>query len=244
MTVASTGGRRRRAILVWMLAALACPALLAGAPVRVPESATLRYQVNGRASGVPYQADAELRWRRQGERYEARWSVGLPLLGSRVERSEGALAASGLAPERYTEKARKERSAYFDLAGARISFSAGTPDAALQPGAQDRLSITMQLAALLAAAPERYPPGAQITTQIAGVHDAEPWTWNVQPDETLRLAGQPPQRAVKLVRQPRKERDSRVELWLARGQQYLPVRLRITLANGDMADQQLTAVER
>jgi hypothetical protein len=43
-----------------------------------------------------------------------------------------------------------------------------------------------------------------------------------------------------LVRQPRKEFDSRVEMWLAPSLNHLPVRLRVTQSNGDVADQQLS----
>jgi hypothetical protein len=203
----------------------------------------LRYRVTGSASGLHYRASAELNWRNEGQQYEAVWSVGLPLLGTRTQRSEGRLTEAGLAPERFAEKSRDERTAQFDAADGRIRFSANTPDATLEPGAQDRLSITLQLAALLAAAPHRYPPGASITLQTAGVRDAEPWTWQVQPDETLTLAGRSLP-SVKLLRQPREENDTRVELWLARTLSYLPVRLRLTQGNGDVADQQLQAIDQ
>jgi hypothetical protein len=212
--------------------------------VRVPGPAVLRYRVTGSARGLPYTAKAELRWQ-PGEdaRYEAVWSAGLPLLGTRTQRSQGRITSTGLAPERYAEKWRSEQAAHFDLEGARIRFSANTPDAALQPGAQDRLSITLQLAALLAAAPEQYPPGSTITLQTAGVRAAEPWTWQVLPDETLTLGNQPLP-TVKLLRQPREERDTGIELWLARTRHYLPARLRLTQANGDVADQQVQSIEQ
>ncbi|MDR1968142.1 MAG: DUF3108 domain-containing protein [Burkholderiaceae bacterium] len=219
------------------------PTVQSAAAVRVPGSALLRYRVTGSARGLHYEANAELRWRNEDPRYEVEWSVGLPLLGTRTQRSEGRLTEAGLAPERFAEKSRGERAAHFDAEGGRIRFSANTPDAVLEPGAQDRLSITLQLAALLAAAPDRYPPGASITLQTVGARDAEPWTWQVQPDETLTLAGQPLP-TVKLLRQPRQEYDIRIELWLARTLDYLPVRLRLTQSNGDVADQQLQTVEQ
>jgi hypothetical protein len=241
MPARPTGANKPRAARKRDPAAKASTA--ANAAVRVPGSALLRYRVTGSARGLRYEASAELRWRNEGPRYEADWSVGLPLLGTRTQRSEGRLTETGLAPERFAEKSRGERAAHFDAAGARIHFSADTPDAALDPGAQDRLSITLQLAALLAAAPERYPAGARITLQTVGVRSAEPWTWQVQPDETLTLDGQPLP-AVKLLRQPREEEDSRVELWLARTLDYLPVRLRLTQTNGDVVDQQLQTIDQ
>ena len=209
------------------------------APVRIPDAATLRYQVTGVARGLAFETDAELHWRREGARYEAVWSARLPLGGTRTQRSEGAITPAGLAPERYGESARGERAAHFDAAGARIRFSANTPDALLEAGAQDRLSATLQLAALLAAAPERYPVGTRIRMQTAGTREADHWVWEVQPDETLLLAGRELPSA-KLVREPRGDYDSRIELWLARALEYLPVRLRATRPGGDVADQQLS----
>lgn len=43
-----------------------------------------------------------------------------------------------------------------------------------------------------------------------------------------------------LRREPRHPHDSRVELWLAPALAHLPVRIRITQANGDVADQRLS----
>lgn len=221
-------------------AALAAQAV---APVRVPASATLNYQVTGRIRGFSYDASAQLQWRKQGERYDAVWSIGLPLLGTQTQHSEGRITEAGLAPERYVEKWRKERAATFDAEGQRIHYTNDRPDAVLESSAQDRLSITLQLAALLAAAPERYPPGARITLQTSGVRDAEPWTWDVLADQSLPVAGQGVPCA-RLVRQPRMENDLGVELWLARTLDYLPVRLILKQPNGDVADQQLQTIDK
>ena len=211
------------------------------AAAQLPPSATLDYRVSGSTRGLAFEAEAQLRWRRDGARYEAEWRVRLPLLGERTQRSEGALGAAGLAPERYAEQARGERAAHFDQGGGRIRFSANTPDAALQPGAQDRLSVSLQLGGLIAAAPDRYPPGRTISLQTAGVRDAEAWHWDVLADEALPIDGREVP-CVKLVRQPRRDYDTRVELWLARPYAYLPARLRVTQANGDSVDQWLRAL--
>ena len=210
-------------------------------PVRVPGSATLDYAVSGVSRGLPYEAEARLHWQRDAARYEATWTVNSPHEGARTQRSEGVVTPAGLAPERFAEKARGERAAHFDPEGARIRFSANAPDAALHPGAQDRLSVALQLGALLAAAPARYPPGTVITVQTAGVREAEPWAWEVQDDEILQLAGHALPSA-RLVRAPPMAYAPRIELWLARTLGHLPVRLRVTQASGDVADQQLRAV--
>ncbi len=210
-------------------------------PVRLAPSARLRYQVHGTARGQAFDTEAQLDWLRDGDRYQAEWSVQLASAGPRRQRSEGAINASGLAPERYGEQARAERAAHFDPAGGRIRFSANTPDATLSAGFQDRLSASLQLGGMLAAAPHRYPPGSAIVLPTAGVRDAEPWRWEVLPDETLQVDGQDVPCAV-LVRHPRRDYDTRIELWLARTHAYLPARLRTTLFNGDTLDQQLAAL--
>ncbi|WOP15239.1 DUF3108 domain-containing protein [Ottowia sp. SB7-C50] len=211
------------------------------APVRLPTSARLRYQVHGTARGQPFDTEAQLTWQRDGDRYEAEWTVQLPAQGQRTQRSEGAVTVAGLAPARYAEQARGERAAHFDPAGGRIRFSANTPDAALRPGAQDRLSAPLQLGGLIAAAPHRYLPGDVIVLPTAGVRDAEPWQWEVLPDEVLQIDDRPLP-CTKLVRHPRRDYDARVELWLARDHAYLPARLRTTAFNGDVVDQQLAAL--
>ena len=202
-------------------------------PVQVPGPATLRYAVSTLVRGQPSSTEAELRWWPEAGRYQALWSVG-----PRQQRSEGRLDASGLVPERFAEIARGERAAHFDPDGGRIRFSANTPDVALAPGAQDRLSVALQLGALLAAAPERYPPGTRIAVQTAGAREAPTWVWEVLDDDTLQLEGQPLPSA-RLLRPPQHEYDTRIELWLARTHGHLPARLRVTLANGDVQDQQL-----
>jgi hypothetical protein len=65
----------------------------------------------------------------------------------------------------------------------------------------------------------------------------------VDNEETLNLPyGDLP--SVKLLRTPRRDFDQRIELWLAPSLGYLPVRLRITNANGDFVDQLLRSVEK
>jgi len=46
---------------------------------------------------------------------------------------------------------------------------------------------------------------------------------------------------VKLTRKPRREFDQKVEVWYAPSMGWLPVRNRVTDANGDFVDQQLKA---
>ena len=60
--------------------------------------------------------------------------------------------------------------------------------------------------------------------------------------ETLELPGGSKQ-TIRLSRQPRKQYDQIAHLWLAPDLQYLPVRIRLTQANGDFADLQLQSAD-
>ena len=208
-------------------------------PASPPASAQLNYKVTGSIKGALYNASARLDWNQDGGRYDARMEVRLFLLGSRVQTSTGRTNEHGLLPERFSDKSRSERAAHFDHARQQIRFSANTPEVDLQPGAQDRLSVFLQLAALLNARPDGFRPGQTIALQVAGTGGADIWRFQVGEVEPLSLpAGDLP--ALHLVREPREEYDTRVDVWLAPGLAYLPVRLRITQRSGDSVDQQLS----
>ena len=204
-------------------------------PVRVPAPTRLVFDVSGQAKQLGYHARAELLWQHDGQRYEARQEISAFLVGSRTQRSVGHLTAQGLAPEKFSDKSRSEQAAHFDQARGRVTFSANTPDAPVGRGAQDRLSVFIQLGAMLAAAPGGFAPGTQITVTTVSARAADRWTFTVEATETLDLpAGPTP--ALKLLRLPRKDYDQKAELWVAPALNYLPVRIRLTQANGDFAD--------
>jgi len=158
---------------------------------------------------------------------------------ARLRSSSGRVGPQGLAPERFGDRRRSnQKAAHFDHEGQRIRYSNNAPDTPLLPGAQDQLSVFLQLAALLQASPEAYPAGQTIRLQVAGTGSAEVWAFLLGPQETLALpAGSV--NARRLTRPPRREFDSTLEIWLAPALQFLPVRIRITEHNGDLADQQL-----
>lgn len=204
-----------------------------------PGSVNLTYDVTGKSKGISYNADARLSWQHSGTRYTAELEISAFLLGSRVRTSTGRVGPQGLEPERFGDRRRSnEKAAHFDHAGQRIRYSNNAPDTPLLPGAQDQLSVFLQLAALMQARPDAYPAGRSIQLQVAGTGNAELWTFLVGPEEALTLpAGSMNTR--RLTRPPRREYDNTVEIWLAPALQHLPVRIRITEHNGDVADQQL-----
>lgn len=207
--------------------------------VKLPASTRLNFAVSGQAKRFQYNARAFMQWTHDGSRYEARQEVSAFLVGTRAQTSAGQVTDKGLLPTRFGDRARSEQAAHFDFSAGRVTFSANTPSASIAPGAQDRLSVFIQLAAMLAAEPARYPVGTEITLTTVSARASDRWTFRVEGEETLELpAGTIP--TWKLQRVPRRDYDQKAELWLAPSQQYLPVRIRITQSNGDFADLQLT----
>ncbi|CAN7240659.1 DUF3108 domain-containing protein [Acidovorax sp. LjRoot66] len=212
-------------------------------PVQIPPPVRLTYEVKGQAKKFDYTARAELLWQHDGSRYEARQEVSAFLIGSRTQRSTGLVSAQGLQPERFGDRSRSEQAAHFDHAQGRVTFSVNTPQAAIGPGAQDRLSMFIQLAAMLAADPARYTPGTQITLTTVSARNADRWTFSIEAPETLNLpVGATP--TLKLLRLPRRDYDQKAELWLAPGLGYLPARIKLTQSNGDFADLLLRGSEK
>lgn len=215
---------------------------LAATVSRLPPSARLRYNVQGEARHIPYSAQAELLWQHDLSSYTARLTLSALLL-TRTQTSVGQLSALGLEPLRFGDKLRTEVAAHFERDKGRVIFSANTPDALLQPGAQDRLSVLLQLGALLGSAAPPLEAGARLSLQTVGPRDADDWHFLVGSQESLSLP-QGPHTAVKLSKQAQRDYDLQVDVWLAQDLHWLPVQLRMTQANGDMVLLQLQAVDR
>lgn len=203
----------------------------------VPGSLRIQYQLYGEVRSFPYTAKAELLWAHDGEAYEAQLEISAFLLGSRRQTSRGQLTPEGLRPKRFGDKVRSEVAAHFEYDKGKVIFSANTPEATLQPGAQDQLSIFVQIASLIAAEPQRYPRGSAIEMQAVGPRESDNWRFVVDGEEQLKLPGGE-QDTLKLTRAPRQPHELTVELWLAPTLGYLPVRIKLTQDNGDFIDQQ------
>ena len=208
------------------------------AAMRLPEALKLRYKLQGQAKGFAYSARGEMWWLPQGDRYEARLEISAFLLGSRVQTSRGDITEQGLRPQRFSDKVRSEVAAHFEWDEGRVIFSANSPQAVLQAGAQDHLSAFVALAGMLAADLPRYLPDGEIRLQAIGPREADLWRVQMNGPETLDL---PIGRlnTYKLTRPPVKPYDLHVEMWMAPSLGFLPARIRLTQHNGDFIDQLL-----
>ncbi len=209
----------------------------------IPGSVRLKYNVNGQSRGQAWTLNGQLLWRHDGSQYEARLEYSAPFLPSRSQTSTGRITADGLAPRRFSDKSRSEQATHFERDSGTLVFSNNAPPQPLLPGAQDRLSVFLQLAAMLAAEPAKFPAGTAITLQTVGTRDSQAWLFTVEGEETLDLPGGRVATR-KVSRAPRGEYDLRVELWLAIAMDYVPVRIRLTQPNGDFVDQQWSSTDR
>ncbi|WP_253819963.1 DUF3108 domain-containing protein, partial [Variovorax paradoxus] len=207
--------------------------------LRIPGSVTLDFTATGQDGSSPMQGVfGELTWLQDGSRYDARLTLKVLFSTIRSQHSTGRIGPSGIEPDRYSESRKSEVASHFVRDQGQVVFSNNAPSVPLLAGAQDRLSIMMQLGGLLAGDPGRYPAGSQISVQTVGPRDAGVWVFVVGDEEQLSLpAGE--YRARKLTRSPRQQFDSKLELWLAPDYGYLPVRIKQTEPNGNFADAQL-----
>jgi hypothetical protein len=201
----------------------------------LPPSTRISYKLTGQERGLTYYASGELRWQHNPTNYAASLTIKAFLIGSRVFSSVGTVGPQGLMPVRHGDQWRGEKATHFDAENHRINFSNNKPSVDLQPGAQDQVSLYVQLAAAMAGDPERYKPGSSVSIQTATINDAVPWTLTLQAEETVQVDGKPVL-TTKWVCLPRGKYDTQVELWLSREQAWMPVRIRITQVSGSFID--------
>jgi Protein of unknown function (DUF3108) len=200
------------------------------------QSGQYSYKVIVTKNGNPIQGKARITWQQDGEKYTMELSIFAPIELLNYK-SNGLLMAQGLMPLDFYDKTvfKSTVAAHFIYAENKITFSTTPSETELISGAQDRSSILMQMAGLLAADPARYTPGTTFSIQIVNAREAEPWLFTVNQSETLNLENGS-QIALRLTRNPRREFDRKIELWFVPAMNYLPVRYRLTESNGDYQD--------
>ncbi len=210
---------------------------------RPPPSLVLDYEVESMVDGTARTGAGELQWSHDGSTYSTRLSVSYFRITLRTQTSTGKIGAKGLEPRRFGDKTRSEIAAHFEREKGKISFSANTPDAPLQEGAQDQLSVILQLGALLSGNPDRVNEGMALPFQAVGARSAENWTFIVGKMERLNLPGGEIM-ARHLWREANAQYDVNVDVWLAPDLGYLPARIRLTQTNGNIIDQRWRSTEK
>ena len=210
-----------------------------------PENIQINYKLTGQERGLNYYASGYLKWQvkpanSSPRNYEAELNVRAFLIGSRVWRSQGVLTGDGLAPKRYSDTWRSERAAHFDPDLRQISFSGNTPSAPLQAGAQDQVSLFIQMAAAVAA--QNFKTGTELNIQTATSRDAVNWRLTYKSDEPIEVKGERLE-TQKWVCLPRGKYDSQIELWLSKSHGGMPVRIKITQVSGNFIDMEMSSIE-
>ncbi len=211
---------------------------------KFPPSGRFDYVATLQRGVQPQSGSGSLEWTSDGRAYEMRLSSSAFFVTLLSQTSVGQLGADGLLPERFADKRvnRSEKATHFardtTTGAGRITFSGNQSAIPLQRGAQDRLSVLVQLAGLAAADPAMFAASGKVAIQVASTEGTDIWQWVIEGEESLQLpAGTT--RALLVVRNPRQEYDARLELWLAPALGYLPVRIKQTEANGNTSDLQL-----
>jgi len=201
-----------------------------------PPPVRLNYDVWALTSGNRNTGGAQLSWQHDGNSYQASLLATKFRFHLRQWTSKGTLAEAGLAPLRFGDKGRSsEVAAHFVREEGKVVFSANTPEAPLLPGAQDHLSVFMQLASLWAGEPQRHAAGDSISFQSIGPRQSETWTFVVSPEEPITVPGGTFP-AIKLTREPTGDYSTKAELWLAPTLAYLPAHIRLSESNGNVLD--------
>lgn len=216
--------------------ALALAQTLGDTPVRIPRAAELTYQAQGTIGGQAFTVPVTLQWRQDGHWYESRFGFYNPRVGERTRQVAGLITPQGLAPAVVQMRVPDAQDIRFDYGSGRVSFSASGTDAPLVAGMQDRLSVLIQLGALLAGDPERYPVGSAIVLPAAHERSEGSWRFAVESDESVTALRDKTIPTVHLVHIPLGESSARIEVWLGRSLDYLPVRLRTVEPNGDTVE--------
>ena len=226
--------------------AMAAPAAPVKRAVELPPSADLAYDLNAQQKSIGLKGDALITWRAGDGKYDVNVEARVQLLGKLNEyRSQGAVDAYGLAPDTFTEKRyRKDATTTTFVRDENvISFSGAKLPYVMKGGEQDRASITWQLASVARAAGEaKFKPGSEWTFIVAGRRDAEPWTFKVIKQEKIRT-GMGELDTIHVKREPRDSRGDSVEVWLAPGQEWYPVKIRFE-DERDTIDQTVKSITR
>ena len=219
----------------------AAPPWLAQAKFVWPAPVLLNYELAGTSKGVRYTANASISWKQQDNSYQLRHEIQAFLFGKRSQTSAGQMGATGLLPTRFGDQFRQEQAAHFDRAKGLLIYSANTPSQAIEEGAQDRVSLFVQLAGAMAGTPDLRNAGQELSFQVVSAKQAEVWTFAVLGNEKIASA-MGDLDSLKLHRVPRNEYDQKIDMWLSPAHGYLPARIRITLANGDLIEETLKSV--
>ena len=210
--------------------------------VQLPPSGSMEMDVTAKDKrGADWSGNGTLSWTIDGQTYRGRLDAGLSLLVTNLNLlhwiSEGTVDSTGLVPRRALEQVRNRPAVavHFNPDAKRISFSASEHSSPWLPGAQDRLSLLLQLSGIGRADSRQLERGVRIL--VGEKKDATVWRFVLAGKEDIDT----PQGKVTTWHMSRPAvpgaYNARLDVWLAPAQAWLPVRIRNTEANGAVTTQ-------
>lgn len=220
--------------------------------LRLPPPAEMRMEVSyTKANGSPTNGIGNLSWNTDGTSYSATLEVGVDLMLTTINllqiNSEGSIASDGLAPKISTDT-RRNRAAtaiHFKHEDKSITFSSSNKTIAMENGAQDALSVLMQLAAIGNSDAKRLSTGTTLSIQVAEGRDAQVFVFEVLGEEVIdsKLGEGGKLHSIHLIRPPRPgSYNSTLEVWLAPEKSWYPVRIKNTESSGTVTIQNVTEI--
>jgi hypothetical protein len=210
--------------------------------VDMPPSADITLDVaRTDANGTKWSGDELLSWRVTPSSYRIRIEAGIRVVFAQVNlltlTSEGTVGDEGFVPTLMTEKRRGRAmtATHFNRPDGTLTFSASAAKYPLVPGAQDKASVPLQLAAIARGDPKQL--SGNIDILVGEDRDASVFTFTVAGQEQIdtplgRIA------TWHFVRPPKPgSYNSRLELWLAPGYGWYPVQIRNVESSGAVTTQ-------
>ncbi|MFZ6766760.1 DUF3108 domain-containing protein [Undibacterium sp. Di26W] len=214
---------------------------------KLPPPAELQYSIKARQSGLSLSGSASVKWQYADQKYSIQTETRAMLVGKILDASsQGAIDDYGLAPDKFVEKrfGKPATTTSFERDSKTLRFTASGETYNLKGGEQDRTSASWQLISIARAAGDNFKAGTEWKMFVAGRRDADPWTFKVIGPATIKT----PMGELAVIHvskaPPPDSKDQQLELWLAPGMEWYPVRLKFSDADGDFVDQVLESVKK
>lgn len=214
--------------------------------ISLPPSADLSYDAVAVKGSSKVEGRGLVKWVQDGRQYSITGEASVLFLSVLSYRSEGRLSEIGILPELYTEKrmGKSSTNTHFHRERQTISFSASTNNYPVKGGEQDRGSVFWQLAGLARGNPDKLQAGLSFDLIIAGSRTADPWRVTVHGREPVALGqGRTDAWHMSLVR-PDGGTDYQLEVWIAPGQDWYPVKIMYVDRKGTSLGLTLSKLEK
>ena len=197
-----------------------------------PPNTRLSYKLGGNYRGELH-GTARVLWQKTSDRYQAVIELDLGLLASMRLTSQGDITAQSLVPRVYEELLRKKRrNVRLGDDSLRLANGETVPR---PPGVQDTASQFIELSHRFASGQVPLAVGQTVRFALARPNRVAQWTYDVVEDTQLNLPQLGPTRALLVRPRPTDGETQNVgaQMWLAPSLQYLPVRIVLTMGNGE-----------